>query len=230
MIAAVHQPQFMPWLGYLDKIVRSETFAFLDNVQFKKNEFQNRNKIKTAQGWMWLTVPVLYKYPEHIDEVKINDRADWRKKHVRTLAINYQKAPYFHDIFPEVERFYAGDSASIAEVNRESVLMLLGLLGLDRKIVITSALGHLPEEPSERLAAICESLGADTYLSGAGGRAYLDLEPFNKKGITVVFQEFKHPVYPQLYGDFIPNLSLLDLLFNCGPDSLNILEGKLCKA
>ncbi|HEX9949796.1 MAG TPA: WbqC family protein [Thermodesulfobacteriota bacterium] len=230
MIAAVHQPQFMPWLGYLDKIVRSETFAFLDNVQFKKNEFQNRNKIKTAQGWMWLTVPVLYKYPEHIDEVKINDRADWRKKHVRTLAINYQKAPYFHDIFPEVERFYAGDSASIAEVNRESVLMLLGLLGLDRKIVIASALGHLPEEPSERLAAICESLGADTYLSGAGGRAYLDLEPFNKKGITVVFQEFKHPVYPQLYGDFIPNLSLLDLLFNCGPDSLNILEGKLCKA
>ncbi len=230
MIAAVHQPQFMPWLGYLDKIVRSETFAFLDNVQFKKNEFQNRNKIKTAQGWMWLTVPVLYKYPEQIDEVKINDRADWRKKHVRTLAINYQKAPYFHDIFPEVERFYAGDSASIAEVNRESVLMLLGLLGLDRKIVIASALGHLPEEPSERLAAICESLGADTYLSGAGGRAYLDLEPFNKKGITVKFQEFKHPVYPQLYGDFIPNLSLLDLLFNCGPDSLNILEGKLCKA
>jgi hypothetical protein len=225
MIAAVHQPQFMPWLGYLDKIVRSETFIFLDNVQFKKNEFQNRNKIKTAQGWMWLTVPVLYKYPEQINEVKINTRIDWRKKHIRTLAINYQKAPYFHDIFPEVERFYAGDSASIAEVNRESVLMLLGLLGLDRKIVIASALGHLPEEPSERLAAICESLSADTYLSGAGGRAYLDLEPFNKRGITLKFQTFNHPVYPQLYGDFIPNLSLLDLLFNCGPDSLKILEG-----
>ncbi len=103
--------------------------------------------------------------------------------------------------------------------------MLLGLLGLDRKIAIASALGHLPEEPSERLAAICESLGADTYLSGAGGRAYLDLEPFNKRGITVKFQTFNHPVYPQRYGDFIPNLSLLDLLFNCGPNSLKILEG-----
>ena len=220
----------MPWLGYFDKIVRSETFVFLDNVQFKKNEFQNRNKIKTAQGWMWLTVPVLYKYPEQIDEVKINNGIGWRKKHLRTLAINYQKAPYFHDRFPEVERFYAVDSASISEVNRESVLMLLRQLGVDRKIAIASALGHLPKEPSERLAAICENLQADTYLSGAGGREYLDLEPFNKRGITVVFQEFKHPVYTQLYGDFIPNLSLLDLLFNCGPDSLKILEGNLCKA
>lgn len=229
MIAAVHQPQFMPWLGYFDKIVRSETFVLLDSVQFKKNEFQNRNKIKTAQGWMWLTVPVLFKYPEQIDEVRINNGIDWRKKHLRTLAINYQKAPYFHDLFPEVERFYAGDSQSISEVNRESVFMLLRMLGVDRQIAIASALGHLPEEPSARLAAICECLRADTYLSGAGGREYLDLEPFNKRGITVIFQEFNHPVYEQLYGDFIPNLSLLDLLFNCGPDSLKILEGNLCK-
>ncbi len=229
MIAAVHQPQFMPWLGYFDKIVKSEIFVFLDNVQFKKNEFQNRNKIKTAQGWMWLTVPVLYKYPEQIDEVKIDNGIDWRKKHLRTLTINYQKAPFFHDRFPEVEQFYAGNSASISQVNRESVLMLLRQLGVDRKIVIASALGHLPEEPSERLAAICESLCADTYLSGAGGRAYLDLEPFNKRGITVKFQVFNHPIYPQLYGDFISNLSLLDLLFTCGPDSLKILEGNVCK-
>ena len=226
MIAAIHQPQFMPWLGYFDKIVRSDIFVFLDNVQFKKNEFQNRNKIKTAQGWMWLTVPVLYRYPEHMDEVRINNRIDWRKKHVRTLAINYQKAPYFHDLFTEVEQFYAKDSEFISEANRESVLMLLRMLGTDTKTEVASTLGHFPEEPSERLAAICESLGADTYLSGVGAREYLDLEAFNKKGIKVVFQDFKHPVYLQLYGDFIPHLSLLDLIFNCGPDSLNILEGK----
>lgn len=226
MIAAIHQPQFMPWLGYFDKIVRSDIFVFLDNVQFKKNEFQNRNKIKTAQGWMWLTVPVLYKYPEHIDEVKINNRIDWRKKHVRTLKINYAKTPYFYDLFPEVEQFYIGDWECIAEANRASVLMLLRMLGVHKETEVASSLGDLPEEPSERLAAICESVGADTYLSGAGGRDYLDLEPFNKKGIRVVFQAFKHPVYLQLYGDFIPNLSLLDLLFNCGPDSLHILEDK----
>jgi hypothetical protein len=230
MIAAIHQPQFMPWLGYFDKILGSDIFVFLDNVQFKKNEFQNRNKIKTPQGWMWLTVPVSYTYPERIDEVKINNRIGWRKKHVRTLAINYQRAPYFHDLFPAVERFYAADSEFISEVNRESVLLLLGMLGMHKKTQIASALGDFPEEPSERLAAICESLGADTYLSGAGGRNYLDLRPFNNRGIAVVFQVFIHPVYPQLYGDFIPSLSLLDLLFNCGLDSLNILEGKVCKA
>ena len=216
----------MPWLGYFDKILKSNIFVFLDNVQFKKNEFQNRNKIKTAQGWMWLTVPVTYKYPERMDEVQINNRVDWRKKHVKTLAINYQKAPYFHAHFPELERFYAGNSESISAVNRESVIMLLKLLGVDKETAVASAMGDLPEEPSERLATICESMGADIYLSGAGGRAYLDLEPFNKRGISVAFQTFKHPVYPQLYGDFIPNLSLLDLVMNCGPDSLNIVEGK----
>lgn len=228
MIVAIHQPQFMPWLGYYDKIVRSDIFVFLDNVQFKKNEFQNRNKIKTAQGWMWLTVPVLYAYPERINEVKINNRVDWRKKHVKTLAINYQKAPYFHSLFPELERFYAGDAEYISEVNKESVLLLLRLLGVHKKTEVASSLGDLPEEPSERLAAICECLSADTYLSGSGGKDYLDLEPFNKKGIAVAFQTFKPPIYPQLYGDFIPNLSLLDLLFNHGPDSLNILEGNVC--
>jgi hypothetical protein len=227
MIMAIHQPQFMPWLGYFDKIVKSDIFVFLDTVQFKKNEFQNRNKIKTAQGWMWLTVPVVYKYPEHIDEVCINNRIDWRKRHMRTLEINYQKAPYSGDLFPNLKEFYAGNSGSLSEVNRESVLMLLKILGVHKEIKIASELGDFPEEPSERLAAICESLGADTYLSGAGGSDYLDLKPFNEKGIRVEFQNFKHPVYPQLYGDFIPNLSLLDLLFNCGPDSFNTLEGTI---
>jgi hypothetical protein len=226
MIVAIHQPQFMPWLGYFDKIVRSDIFVFLDIVQFKKNEFQNRNKIKTAQGGMWLTVPVLYKYPEHINEVKINNSIDWRKKHIRTLEINYQKAPYCHDLFPTLEEFYAGDAESLSEVNRKSVLILLRMLGVHKETKVASTLGDLPGKPSERLAAICEYYGTDTYLSGAGGRDYLDLEPFNKKGIKVVFQNFKHPIYPQLYGDFLANLSLLDLLFNCGPDSLNILEGK----
>lgn len=226
MIVAIHQPQFMPWLGYFDKIVRSDIFIFLDNVQFKKNEFQNRNKIKTAQGWMWFTVPVLYKYPEQINEVRVNNLVDWRKKHVRALEINYHKAPYFHDLFPEIEQFYAEDSEFISDANRASVLMLLKLLGVFKEIKVASMLGDLPEVPSERLAAICECVKADTYLSGAGGKDYLDLEPFNKKGITVLFQDFKHPVYPQLYGEFIPNLSLLDLLFNCGTDSVNFLEGK----
>lgn len=227
MIASIHQPQFMPWLGYFHKIIKSDIFVFLDTVQFKKNEFQNRNKIKTAQGWMWLTVPVLYKYPEHINEVKINSGVDWRKKHMRALEINYQKAPYCRWLFPTMDGFYTGDSESLSELNRESVLTLLKVLGVNKKTKVASEveLEDFSEEPSERLAAICASLGADTYLSGAGGREYLNLDPFHTRDITVIFQEFQHPVYRQLYGDFVPNLSLLDLLFNYGPDSLNVLEG-----
>jgi hypothetical protein len=217
----------MPWLGYFDKIIKSDIFVFLDTVQFKKNEFQNRNKIKTAQGWMWLTVPVLYKYPEHIDEVQINNRVDWRKKHMRALEINYQKAPYCRELFPTMEGCYAGNAESLSKLNREIVLILLKILGVNKETKVASELTDFPEEPSERLATICEVLGADTYLSGPGGREYLNLEPFHNKEITVTFQEFKHPVYPQLYGDFVPNLSLVDLLFNCGPNSLNILEGKV---
>ena len=174
MIASIHQPQFMPWLGYFHKIIKSDIFVFLDTVQFKKNEFQNRNKIKTAQGWMWLTVPVLYKYPEHIDEVKINNRVDWRKKHMRALEINYQKAPYCRELFPTMEGFYTGDSESLSELNKESVLTLLKVLGVNKKTKVASKveLEDSSKEPSERLAAICASLGADTYLSGAGGREY----------------------------------------------------------
>ena len=227
MIVSIHQPQFMPWLGYFDKIIKSDIFVFLDTVQFKKNEFQNRNKIKTAQGWMWLTVPVLYKFPEHIDEVKINNRVDWRKKHVRALEINYQKAPYCNELLPSLKEFYVGNAESLSECNRKSILILLRILGVNKEPIVASELKDVPAEPSERLAAICKSLGADTYLSGAGGREYLNIEPFHNKEITVTFQEYKHPVYPQLYGDFVPHLSILDLLFNCGPNSLNILEGKI---
>ena len=218
----------MPWLGYFDKILRSDIFVFLDNVQFKKNEFQNRNRIKTAQGWIWLTVPVMYKYPQRIEEVQLNNRVSWGKKHVRTVEINYQKTPYFHDLFPDIEKFYARDWESLSEINRESVTMLMNMLGVKKEIKVASSLGDLPEEPTERLVAICKLLGADTYLSGTGGKGYLDHNPFHRAGITVVFQDFRHPIYPQLYGPFIPNLSILDLLFNCGLDALNVLRGKGC--
>lgn len=225
MILAIHQPQFMPWLGYFDKIIKSEIFCFLDNVQFKKNEFQNRNKIKTRQGWMWLTVPVMYHYPEKINEVKVNNDIPWRKKHLKTLMTYYQKAPHFSNVFPHLENFYNKEEEYISLINVRSVLMLMGLLGVSRETPLASELGPLPEEPSERLAAICALLGADTYLSGAGGREYLNPEPFQRRGIKVIFQDFQHPHYPQLYGGFIANLSLLDLLFNCGPQSRKILEG-----
>jgi hypothetical protein len=130
-------------------------------------------------------------------------------------------------LLPTLKEFYAGNAESLSECNRKSVLILLEILGVNKETKVASELGDFPEEPSERLSAICKSLGADTYLSGTGGREYLNIEPFHDKEITVTFQEFEHPIYPQLYGDFVPNLSIIDLLFNCGPNSLNILEDKV---
>ncbi len=97
MIVSVHQPQYLPWLGYFDKIERSDIFVFLDNVQFKKNEWQNRNKIKTSEGWQWLSVPVIHKFMQKISEVKINNTVWWGKKHLNALVTNYSKAPFFKD-------------------------------------------------------------------------------------------------------------------------------------
>ncbi len=224
MIVAVHQPQYLPWLGYFDKIDRADLFVLLDTVQFKKNEWQNRNRIKTAQGWQWLTVPVAYRFPQRINQVKINPQSNWARKHLLALRTNYSKAPYFSDYFEVFEEVLTENWQNLAALNIRLVRELTGLLGISTPLRLASELGGFPEGPDERLIAICQHLGAEVYLAGIGGRDYMNLEKFEKAGIEVVFQEFKHPVYPQLYGDFLPNLSVVDLLFNCGKQSLRILR------
>ena len=224
MIVAVHPPQYLPWLGYFDKIDRADLFVLLDTVQFKKNEWQNRNRIKTAQGWQWLTVPVTYRFPQRIDQVKINPQSNWARKHLLALRTNYSRAPHFCDYFELFEEVLTEKRQGLAALNIRLVRELAGLLGISTPLRLASELGGLPEGPDERLIAICQHLGAEVYLAGIGGRAYMNLEKFEKAGIEVVFQEFEHPVYPQLYGDFLPNLSVVDLLFNCGKQSLRILR------
>jgi len=224
MIVAVHQPQYLPWLGYFDKMDRADLFVLLDTVQFKKNEWQNRNRIKTAQGWQWLTVPVAYRFPQRINQVEINPRINWARKHLLAMRINYSKAPYFSDYFDSFEKILSENWQGIAALNLRLVRALTELLGISTPLRLASELGNLPEGPDERLIAICQHLGAAVYLAGMGGKDYMNLEKFDKAGIKVVFQEFKHPVYPQLYGEFLPNLSVVDLLFNCGKQSLRIIR------
>src|SRR3972149_6060262 len=119
MIAAIHQPQFIPWLGYFDKIDQSDVFIFLDNVQYKKNEYQNRNRIKTVDGWQWLTVPVLYKFPQKINEVRINNKIDWKKKHLHALITNYSRAKYFERYIEYFKELYSKEWEIISDINIE---------------------------------------------------------------------------------------------------------------
>lgn len=226
MIAAIHQPQYLPWCGYFDKIDKADVFCFLDNVQYKKNEWQNRNRIKTAQGWQWLTVPVRYKFPQKINEVSINSNVHWRHKHLQALISNYTRSPYFNEYIDYFREFYSVEWESFVELNIALINGLCNLLGIEVKTRIASELS-LREDPTDRLIDICTALGADTYLSGADGAKYMEMDKFENMGVKVIFQNFVSPHYRQQFGDFELNLSVVDLLFNCGNESLKYIRGSL---
>jgi hypothetical protein len=223
LIVAVHQPQYLPWLGYFDKIRRADVFCYLNDVQYKKNEWQNRNRIKTAQGWQWMTVPVRYRFPQKINEVYIDNAVEWKKKHLQAMLTNYNRAPYFKQVVAILEDAFFKEWEFVSELNVHLIESLKNLLNLDTKRSVCSSDLKLSEEPTDRLIDICKALGADTYLAGQGGMEYMDLERFEKNGLKVIVQEFKHPVYPQMFEEFQSHLSVVDLLCNCGPESINII-------
>ncbi len=219
MIVGIHQPQYLPWLGYFDKIDKSDVFVFLDCVQFKKNEFQNRNRIRSVTGWQWLTVPVRHNFGQKINKVPINAAAVWKKKHCQALLTNYAKAPFFKDYFPFFEDAFSRDWDLLSPLNTYLVQRICSFLLIRTRFVIASGLDPLTD-PSGRLVDICKKLGADTYLAGKGGTDYMDMVQFEKAGIQVLFQDFKHPEYPQVYKGFEPLMSVVDILFNQGPEGL----------
>lgn len=224
MIVAVHQPQYLPWLGYFDKIDSADVFVLLDTVQFKKNEWQNRNRIKTADGWQWLTVPVTYQFPQRINAVGINNRERWQHKQRQAIASNYRKAPFWGHLFPFIEELLQPTWEQLAPLNIFGVKGLMEILGIDTPLYVASELPPFPEDPDERLIAITKHFGADTYLAGSGGRDYMNLDRYEKGGVKVLFQEYRHPVYEQQFGVFEPFMSVVDLIFNHGEESLSILR------
>jgi hypothetical protein len=224
MILAVHQPQYLPWLGYFDKIKQCDCFVFLDEVQYKEREFQNRNKIRTKNGWMWLTVPVLKNevaYPD-IDKVYIDNHQDWAARHWKAIRTNYARAPYFKRYCSFFEELYKKEWQRLIDLNIYIIHHFNKLLGLDRPIHLESELG-IKTTRTQRIIDICRVLKADTYLSGIGGKAYLEEGVFNENNIKLLYQEFQHPQYRQCYEPFIPLMSVIDLLFNHGEDSAKIL-------
>ncbi|MHB8092097.1 MAG: WbqC family protein [Syntrophales bacterium] len=225
MMVAVHQPQYLPWLGYFDKIAAADVFVLLDNVQFKKNEWQNRNRIKTAAGPQWLTVPVRYKFPERINEVSVNNQEHWVNKHRQAIVTNYRKAPCWDEVSTILEPIFAGSWESISQLNIFTVKLLAKTLGIETPLYVASELPPFPEDPDLRLIAIAKHFAADTYLAGKGGIDYMNLACFRENGVRVKFQQYNHPVYRQLFNGFEPFMSVIDLLFNYGEDSLKILRG-----
>lgn len=223
MIVAIHQPQYLPWLGYFNKINQADIFCFLDNVQYKKNEWQNRNRIKTVRGWQWLTVPVHYRFGQKISEVTINARVNWRRKHFQAIRTNYAKAPFFNQYIDFFEEIYQQEWQSLCDLNIHLIQGICGRIGIPAERIIRASALDPCEDPTGRLIDICRRLGADTYLAGSGGAGYMDLDQFAENGINVLFQNVAHPVYPQRFGGFTANLSVVDLLMNCGPESRTVI-------
>ena len=221
MRVSINQPAYLPWLGYFDRIAKSDLHIVLDHVQFEKNSFVNRNRIKTANGLVWLTVPVRTKgkFGElPISEVSIDNSASWRRKHWKSLQLNYARAPHFGDYRGFLEEAYSKLWVSLLELNMHFIRFLLEKLDIQTPLVFSSSLK--PQETKSRLVLeLCQKAGATQYLSGSLGRDYLDLPSFRDQGIEVEFQDYEHPEYPQLHGPFAGHLSTLDLLLNCGKES-----------
>lgn len=217
MIVGIHQPQYLPWLGIIDRVMQSDIFVMLDNVPYSKNYFYNRNRIKTANGWCWLTVPVLFKgrFGTWIKDIMINNRTNWREKHWKSILSAYNKAPFFKVYKQYFEEFLYKEWIYVSEVSIRSLILILRLYGIDKKIVKASEL-DVKGSKEELLVNICKELGADSYFSGPDGKDYINLDVWRANRIEVIFQNFKHPKYPQLYGDFISQMSAIDFLFNCG--------------
>jgi hypothetical protein len=224
MRATIHQPNYLPGLSYFAKIARSDVFILLDDVQFTKNNWTNRNRIKGPRGEQWLTLPVITagRLHQRIVDVELDVRAHGPAKHWKQLQTCYGRAPAFAEIATELRDVLLQDWVRLAPLNEALLHIVLRRLSLPTPVVRSSDL-NVEGESAEKLIRLCQAVGASSYLSGPGGKKYLDVARFTAEAITVEFHEFTHPVYGQMFGDFLPNLSIVDLLFNEGRNAANVL-------
>lgn len=216
MLLSAHQPAYLPWLGYLEKIARADVFIYMDTVQFEKNSFTNRNKIKGPNGPQMLTIPVCMR--DHMNkimlEMQIEERSNWRQKHLNAIFCNYKKAPYFCENFPKLERLYEDRTDNLSDFIFNQLMFWVKELGLTETKIIRQQELNLTAKKSDLVYAMCEAVGADQYLSGAMGADYLDKEKFLQNGIDVLFQDYHCDEYPQLWGDFVPAMGVVDMWMN----------------
>lgn len=232
MIVAAHQPHYLPWLGYLDKVAKADVFVVMDDLQFEAQNYQNRQRLKLCGGAEWLTVPLHRgSQSDRIIDKKIensaNPRHHWQHRHWRTLVTHYGPAPFFKDYAEELEDVYTRPWENLIDLDLHMLNMAMRWLDIETPVVRSSEL-HLSGQKTDRIIDMCKKLEARCYLTGAGGSTgYLDSEKIGRSGVGVIWQNFAHPRYPQRYdgAGFASHLGFLDLVLNCGPASRDILFG-----
>jgi len=225
MTISIHQPYYLPWLGYFDKLARSDYFVFLDIVQFQKNGFTNRNQIKTPQGAIWLTVPISTKdhLKNTIEHLTIADDK-WQKKHWRSIELNYAKSPHLKGYYDGLKYFYDKQWKLFGDLCWEMLNFWKEKLKIQTKLIKASEL-DVTGKKDKLILDICKKMKATRYLSGSFGREYLDTNEFEKNDVDVKFQSYSYCQYPQLFGDFIPNMSIVDTVCNVKNPLELILKG-----
>lgn len=222
MIVAIHQPDYIPYLGFFQKMLRADIFILYDTAQFSRNGFHNRNRIKTASGVHWLTVPVRRNGLLPIREVEIADVPTWAEKHLKSLEAAYRRAPYYATYGPEISAILSQEWQRLADLNSELIKQAARWLKIERRIVLASDLPpSTSSDPTEKILCMTAAVGGDTYLSGPAGRNYLDTSKF--ASIRLQFTDFIARPYPQLHGSFVENLSVVDAVLNCGLASRDLL-------
>lgn len=227
---AILQSNYIPWKGYFDIIRKVDVFVYYDDVQFTKRDWRNRNRIKTKDGLLWLTIPVETKgrFNQKIKDVKISG-SDWQKKHWQSISHSYASAPYFREYSRQFEELYLNKTyVFLCEVNYSFISVINDILGLKTRMVENISVNENLDR-TEKLIDICQKFGAHTYLSGPAARTYLDEQQFKARSIQVEWMDYSHyPQHRQLFGPFEHAVSILDLIFNEGPNARNYLLPRSC--
>lgn len=227
MIVSIHQPNYLPWLGFFDKIKQSDTFVIFDNVQFPrgKNHFGHRNLIRTNAESKWLTVPLIGKSAmKNFNEIEINYNG-WNEEHLRLLKVFYSKAPYFEHYYPDLEKLLLTPYSNLHELNTKLILHFLNILEIKTTVMLCSEICPTEMIGGARIMEVLKTLKATKYISGTGpgSMRYINEQEFKDNNIELIWQHYQHPTYKQMYKPFIPYMGIVDLIFNEGQNSKNIV-------
>lgn len=225
MKTAIIQSNYLPWRGYFDIIHDVDTFVFLEDVQYTHRDWRNRNKVKTPGGIKWISVPVLGGINQKIFEAKIDYSQAWREKHMKTIQHSYASAPYYNSYNLEIMDIFSKKFDTLSELNIFSIKKIARILGLESKFINSKDL-HIDKTKDDKLIKICQSIGADSYLSGPAAKNYIENNKFSTAKIKLFYKDYLgYPNYPQLWGNFEPAVSIIDVIFNCGEKSPNYIWG-----
>lgn len=226
MKAIILQPNYLPWMGYFGMIDIADVFVFYDDVQFSRQSWQQRNKIKSQNGnQIWLTIPIVRKFGQNINQVRINKTLNWTRKHWGSLCQSYRKTPYFKSYKKEIENIYQESWDYLSDLNILIIKKISELLGGNiPKFVRSSELQNIKGKKTDRLLSILEKIEANEYISGPAAKDYIETEKFKEKDIKLYWFEYQHPIYPQVGKEFIFYLSTIDLLFNTGDEAINYIR------